>query len=63
MTTERPYRKAMTLDQAVDELRRCSGTQFDPVVVETLVASIESDLDTVAGDVEYLPLREVGATR
>ena len=30
MTTTRSYRKAMPVADAVDELRRCSGTQFDP---------------------------------
>jgi HD-GYP domain-containing protein (c-di-GMP phosphodiesterase class II) len=37
MTTTRPYRAALTLAQAVAELRRCSGTQFDPQVVDALV--------------------------
>lgn len=33
MTTDRPYRKAITHEAAVDELKKHSGTQFDPVVV------------------------------
>jgi putative nucleotidyltransferase with HDIG domain len=37
MTTTRPYRKAMPLSVAVAELRRCSGTQFDPNVVDALL--------------------------
>jgi ribonuclease P protein subunit RPR2 len=37
MTTDRPYRKAMGVPQAVDELQRMSGSQFDPVVVEAWV--------------------------
>jgi HD-GYP domain-containing protein (c-di-GMP phosphodiesterase class II) len=40
MTTDRSYRKALPLDDAVAELRRCSGTQFDPAVVEALVAVV-----------------------
>jgi HD-GYP domain-containing protein (c-di-GMP phosphodiesterase class II) len=36
MTTDRPYRRARSHEQAVAELRACSGTQFDPRVVETL---------------------------
>ena len=43
MTTDRSYRKAMPLDVAIAELRRCSGTQFDPRVVTTLVAVLEDD--------------------
>ena len=34
MTTERPYREPVTDTDAVGELRRCAGTQFDPMVVE-----------------------------
>jgi two-component system, cell cycle response regulator len=33
MTSERPYRAAMRPEEALAELRRCSGTQFDPDVV------------------------------
>lgn len=33
MTTDRPYRKAMSTRQALEELRRCAGTHFDPAVV------------------------------
>ena len=40
MTTTRSYRKAMPLSAAVDELHRCSGTQFDPAVVTALVAVV-----------------------
>jgi putative nucleotidyltransferase with HDIG domain len=36
MTTDRPYRKAMTIEAAVVELRVNAGTQFDPRVVEAL---------------------------
>jgi HD-GYP domain-containing protein (c-di-GMP phosphodiesterase class II) len=36
MTTERAYRAARTAEEAVAELRACSGTQFDPQVVEAL---------------------------
>ncbi|MDO9556600.1 MAG: GAF domain-containing protein [Coriobacteriia bacterium] len=37
MTSDRPYRGAMSTEQALDELRRCKGTQFDPTVVEALL--------------------------
>jgi HD-GYP domain-containing protein (c-di-GMP phosphodiesterase class II) len=42
MTTDRPYRLAMPIADALAELRRCSGTQFDPIVVGTLTGMIES---------------------
>src|SRR5687768_15235616 len=37
MTTDRPYRAAMSVDQAAAELERMAGTQFDPDVVEVFV--------------------------
>jgi HD-GYP domain-containing protein (c-di-GMP phosphodiesterase class II) len=37
MTTTRPYRAALTVAQAIAELRRCSGSQFDPRVVEAFL--------------------------
>jgi putative nucleotidyltransferase with HDIG domain len=40
MVTERPYKAAMSRGAAVAELARCRGTQFDPQVVEALLAEI-----------------------
>jgi HD-GYP domain-containing protein (c-di-GMP phosphodiesterase class II) len=40
MTTDRPYRKALSRDEALTELQRCAGTQFDPAVVDALVAVV-----------------------
>jgi diguanylate cyclase (GGDEF)-like protein/PAS domain S-box-containing protein len=40
MTSERPYRRAMSPEDAIAELRSNSGTQFDPVVVAAFVGSL-----------------------
>jgi len=37
ITSDRPYRKARSFDVAREEILRCSGTQFDPGVVEVLL--------------------------
>ncbi len=37
MTTDRPYRKALSREAAASELLRCSGTQFAPEVVQAAV--------------------------
>jgi len=43
MTSDRPYRPSeMTLEMALAEIRRCTGTQFDPVVVAALIGATES---------------------
>jgi HD-GYP domain-containing protein (c-di-GMP phosphodiesterase class II) len=42
MTTDRSYRRARPAEEALAELRRCSGTDFDPVVVEALAAAVSS---------------------
>jgi response regulator RpfG family c-di-GMP phosphodiesterase len=41
MTSDRAYRKALPHDIACSELERCSGTQFDPEIVEVFLAHIE----------------------
>jgi diguanylate cyclase (GGDEF)-like protein/putative nucleotidyltransferase with HDIG domain len=38
MNSDRPYRKRLPAAKIVEELQRCSGTQFDPLVVQTAVA-------------------------
>ena len=43
MTTTRSYRKAMSLEAALAEVRACAGTQFDPQVAEAL-ALVSDDL-------------------
>ena len=40
MTTDRSYRKSLGLEVAVSELHKNAGTQFDPAVVEALVAVV-----------------------
>jgi HD-GYP domain-containing protein (c-di-GMP phosphodiesterase class II) len=40
MTSDRPYRKARPVEEAVAELRRCAGTEFDPAVVDALAALV-----------------------
>lgn len=40
MTSDRPYRKALSDEQAVAELVKCSGTQFDPSIVRHFLAAL-----------------------
>ena len=43
MTSDRPYRKALPIDTVVAELRKYSGSQFDPVVVDAFLALLEDE--------------------
>ncbi len=47
MTSDRPYRKALSDEEAKAEMRRCAGSQFDPRVVDALLAVLERE--AVAG--------------
>ncbi len=48
MTSARPYRAAVSVPAAVAELERCSGREFDPTVVEALVAHVRTTASVVA---------------
>jgi putative nucleotidyltransferase with HDIG domain len=56
MTSDRPYRAGVPVEEAIAELRRCSGGQFEPRIVETLAGLV------AAGELTLLALRrdEVG---
>jgi HD-GYP domain-containing protein (c-di-GMP phosphodiesterase class II) len=43
MTTDRPYKCAMPPADAIAELRRGAGSQFDPIVVDALLAELASE--------------------
>jgi putative nucleotidyltransferase with HDIG domain len=43
MTEDRVYRKAMRHDEAVAEIERCSGTQFDPACVRALLEVVRAE--------------------
>ncbi len=42
MTHPRVYKEARSLEYAISELKRCSGTQFDPKIVEAFLEIIEN---------------------
>jgi two-component system cell cycle response regulator len=43
MTSDRPYKRAMTVEAALAELRRCKDTQFDAAIVDEFCAVIEEE--------------------
>ena len=40
MTADRPYRKGMSLEDAIKEIKRCSGSQFDPDIAEIFINKV-----------------------
>jgi diguanylate cyclase (GGDEF)-like protein len=50
MTSDRPYRKAMSHGEALKDLRKNAGTQFDPQVVEALLGCLYGDRTLAAPD-------------
>ncbi len=42
MTSDRPYRKGMTTEEAIQEIDRCKGRQFDPALAEIFIQKISN---------------------
>ena len=57
MTLGRPYRQPMSRPEALEELRRCAGSQFDGRVVEAFVQVLEAQ-----GDGALIPAPEAAKT-
>lgn len=62
MTTDRPYRKRLTLDVVINELQKCKGTQFDPALIEVVVASV-AVRRLIGGSSAVAELAEAGPSR
>ena len=52
ITSDRPYRRARPFADARAEILRCTGTQFDPRIVEAFAAIPEEDWERIRLDVE-----------
>lgn len=44
MTSDRPYRKGMSMETVIKEVERCKGTQFDPYIADVLVKMIRRSI-------------------
>jgi HD-GYP domain-containing protein (c-di-GMP phosphodiesterase class II) len=44
MISDRPYRKALSILEALEEIRWYSGTQFDPIIANILVSNIQQNM-------------------
>jgi len=59
MTSNRTYRKALPLEVALTEIRRCSGTQFDPALAEMLLQIPVDHLHRLLRDPEHLAAKQL----
>jgi putative nucleotidyltransferase with HDIG domain len=48
MTTNRPYKAMLSVEEAREEVKRCRGTQFRPDVVDALLSALEQDPEVFA---------------
>ena len=55
MVSDRPYRPGLSMEEAIAEIVRCRGTQFDPDVVDAVVRAVEG------GRLTMIPRRNVQA--
>jgi HD domain/MASE9 len=60
MTADRPYRKALSHEQALGELRKFAGIQFDPEVVDAFVKTSWADDIREAGEPNLRPIPLLG---
>lgn len=62
MTSARPYREAMSAEEACSELERCAGTQFDPTVVRAFTEEVRRR-PPEAGEAPLRPDPEIDSLR
>jgi HD-GYP domain-containing protein (c-di-GMP phosphodiesterase class II) len=48
LTTDRPYRRAVGLNETIAELERCAGAQFDPSIIKVATPALRKAFDTAS---------------
>jgi len=51
MTHKREYKDAMNIECAFEELKRCSGSQFDPFIVDEFIKLLEENSELLETDI------------
>jgi len=53
MTSERSYRKPISKEATIEEIKRCSGSHFDPKLVEIFLKNVLPHIDVFSAKIEY----------
>jgi HD-GYP domain-containing protein (c-di-GMP phosphodiesterase class II) len=56
MTSERVYQRRLAADEALEELMRCAGSQFDPDVVDAFAEEFGLEREVLEPDYELAPM-------
>jgi len=59
MISDRPYQKARSHEEAVEEIKRNSGTQFDPMVVDAFLKISKEELMEIRTKLEVKNMPEM----
>ncbi len=62
ITSDRPYRNGLGFAQAREEIARCSGTQFDPKIIEVFLSLPEDLWSDLRHEVEHAPAGTFGVS-
>jgi len=62
MTSDRPYRKGASIEAATAEIVRCSGTQFDPEIVEVFLSLPPESWAELRAEIEHLTTSVLAAS-
>ena len=56
MTTDRPYRRKLTLHEAFEEVKKSIGTQFDRKITNVFFGLVQKEMNGEAAEIQILPL-------
>ncbi len=63
MTSDRPYRKGIARDTAIEEIKKCSGSQFDPAVVKAFVSACKKGNIKTEAELKAAPAKETATSQ
>ncbi len=59
MASSRPYRPALNFEEVLEEVRRCSGSQFDPLIVNAFEQIVKDKGSGLIIDISHSPANDI----